>query len=115
MTEEDHDPRNRMFAVMWDCYGLEAVVRVPDPADTTFALLKGTKPPEPPNLMHWQLRARYNSQREYEIYIITATPGIGEDDIREMFDTDPQTAADTIRRIGHKFHSDRTAKERVIT
>lgn len=114
MTEQDQDPRNRMFAVMWDCYGLEAVVRVPDPADTTFALLKGTKPPAPPNIMHWQLRARYNSQRHYEIYIITATPGISEDDIREMFDTDPQIAADTIRRIGHCFHSDRSTKERVI-
>ena len=41
MTEDDQDPRNRMFAVMWDCYGLEAVARILEPADTTFALLKG--------------------------------------------------------------------------
>lgn len=110
----DQDPRPQQFAIMWDCHGLEAVARVPDPADTTFALLKGTEPPKPPNIMHWQLRARYNPQRHYEIYIITATPGIGEDDIREMFETNPQVAAETIRRIGYKFHSDRAQEDRIV-
>ena len=103
-----------MFAIMWDCHGLEAVEAVPEPADTTFALLKGVEPPRPPNILHWQLRARFNPQRHYEIYIITATPGIDSDDIREMFDANPQTAADTIRRIGHKFYSDRAREDRVV-
>jgi len=110
----DQDPRPQQFAIMWDCHGLEAVARVPDPADTTFALLKGTEPPRPPNIMHWQLRARYNSQRHYEIYIITATPGIDENDIREIFENDPQSAADTIRRIGQKYFSDRAQEDRVV-
>jgi hypothetical protein len=87
---------------------------VPDPADTTFALLKGTEPPKPPNIMHWQLRARFNSQRHYEIYIITATPGIDEDDIREMFEANPQGAAETIRRIGNKVFSDRARDYHVV-
>jgi hypothetical protein len=100
---------------MWDCHGLEAVESVPEPAETTFALLKGVEPPQPPNILHWQLRARYNSQRHYEIYIITAEPGIDCDDIRAMFEADPQTAADTIRRIGQKYYSDRDTKERAIT
>ena len=113
MTEEI-DQRPDMFAIMWDCNGLEAVVRVPNPADRTFALLKGVEPPRPPNIMHWELRARYNTQRHYEIYLITATPGIGEDDIRDMFEADPQTAADTIRRIGHKHYSDRQNQKAVI-
>jgi hypothetical protein len=103
-----------MFAIMWDCHGLEAVKAVPDPAETTFALLKGEEPPRPPNILHWQLRARYNTQRHYEIYIITATPGIDEDDIREMFENNPQTAADTIRRIGYKYHSDRSQEDRIV-
>jgi hypothetical protein len=103
-----------MFAIMWDCHGLEACERVPNPADTTFALLKGVEPPQPPNILHWQLRARYNSQRHYEIYIITATPGINEDDIRAMFDANPQHAADTIRRIGHQYYSDRAQEDRVV-
>ena len=113
MTELE-DPRPQQFAIMWDCNGLEAVARVPNPADTTFALLKGQEPPRPPNIMHWQLRARYNTQRHYEIYIITATPGIDEEDIREMFENNPQSAADTIRRIGYKFYSDRVQEDRVV-
>jgi hypothetical protein len=98
---------------MWDCNGLEAVQAVPAPADITFALLKGDQPPVIPKLMHWQLRARFNSHRHYEIYIIIATPGITEDDIRSMFEADPQTAADTIRRIGQKYYSDRREPSRV--
>jgi len=114
IDQEDQDPRNSVFAIMWDCHGLEAVARVPNPADTTFALLKGTERPKIPNIMHWELRARYNSQRHYEIYIITAVSGITEDDIRDMFEADPQTAANTIRRIGQKHYSDRAQEERVV-
>ena len=107
------DERDGIFAVMWDQTGLEAVQKVPNPADITFALLKGAEPPTLPALMHWQLRARYNSQRHYEIYLITATPGISEDDIRDMFEASPQTAADTIRRIGQKYYSDRREPSRI--
>lgn len=116
MTEDnqDQDPRNGQFAIMWDCYGLEAVARVPDPADKTFALLKGVEPPAMPNINMWALRARFNPQRNYEIYLITAVPGIAEDDIRAMFEADPQGSAETIRRIGNKFVSYRETAERVI-
>jgi hypothetical protein len=64
--------------------------------------------------MHWQLRARYNSQRHYEIYIFDDVSLITKDDIVEMFEASPQTAADTIRRIGTVFHSDRQTEKAVI-
>jgi hypothetical protein len=99
---------------MWDCYGLEAVARIPDPADTTFALLKGTEPPKPPNIMHWRLRAQFNPQRHYEIYVFETVKGITAEDIQEMFEASPQTAADTIRGIGTVFHSDRRTEKGVI-
>jgi len=114
INQEDEDPRNSVFAIMWDCHGLEAVARVPNPADTTFAVLANKPLPQMPKIMHWQLRARYNSQRHYEIYIITAAAGIDENDIRNMFEADPQTAAETIRRIGEKFHSDRVQENQVV-
>ena len=110
----DGEDRVELFAAMWDCYGLEALVRVPSPADTTFALLQNKKPPDMPNLMHWQLRARFNTHRQYEIYTFSAQPGISIEDIREMFETNPQTAADTIRRIGHCLYSDRQKEDRVV-
>ena len=106
--------KHNRFVVMWDCNGLEAVEQLPDPAETTFALLKGTKPPEYPNIMHWRLRARFNTQRHYEIYVFEATKGITTEDIREMFEASPQHAADTIRRIGTVFHSDRQTQKSAI-
>ena len=106
---------NTQYAVMWDCHGLEALEAVPDPALATFALLQNKEPPRPPNLMHWQLRARYNSQRHYEIYIFSVEPGIEKQDILAMFENSPQEAADSIRRIGHCYYSDRETKERIIT
>ena len=42
--------KNNMFAVMWDCNGLEAVEQVPDPALATFAVLQGTQAPKTPNI-----------------------------------------------------------------
>lgn len=110
----DEDPRIKLFAVMWDCHGLEALVRLPDPADTTYALLKGEKPPEMPNIEHWKLRARFNSQRHYEIYTFSADPGVDVGEIREMFESSPQHAADTIRRIGHCYYSDRAKHDQIV-
>jgi len=106
--------KHNRFAVMWDCNGLEAVEQVPDPAETTFALLKGVEPPNPPNIMHWRLRAQFNTQRHYEIYVFDTVKGITAEDIREMFEASPQHAADTIRRIGTVFHSDRATEKAVI-
>jgi hypothetical protein len=105
---------NHQYAIMWDCHGLEAVQKVPDPADTTFAILANKPRPKVPNLNHWQLRARYNSQRHYEIYIVTAVDGITADDIRDMFEANPQMAADTIRRLGTVFYSDRATQKAAI-
>ena len=104
---------NQMFAVMWDCYGLEALAGIPNSADTTFALLQSKKAPEMPNIMHWKLRAQANSQRHYEIYTFSVESGIGADDIREMFEANPQLAADTIRRIGHQIYSDRVEENKI--
>jgi len=106
--------KNRIYAVMWDCNGLENIAEIPDPAMATFAVLTDQEPPQTPNLNTWSLRARFNPQRNYEIYIINTTPEIERDDIADMFEADPQTAADTIRRLGTKFYSDRATQSRVI-
>ena len=107
--------KNNRFVVMWDCNGLEAVEQLPDPADTTFALLKGIEPPKPQfNIMHWRLRAQFNTQRHYEIYVFETVKGITKDDIVEMFEASPQHAADTIREIGTVFHSDRQTRKAAI-
>jgi hypothetical protein len=105
------------FAVMWDCDGLEAVASIRDFEQAKmWAILEGRAPPDvqPPNIMMWRLRAQVNPQRNYEIYIIEGEPDVTAEDIRAAFEASPQTMADTIRRNGHQFYSNRSTKERVI-
>ena len=102
------------IALMWDCNGLEAAVNVTDiNRKRVWATLKGedaSKIPVEPNLMHWQLRAQFNPQRHYEIYLVEVTDDITVDDIVQAFEDAPQQMADTVRRIGHKFYSDRATE-----
>ena len=106
---------DHQFVVMWDNTGLEFVGDWTDYSqDKMWATLQGKKSEKTfVNLMHLELRARYNSQRHYEIYIVNAVEGITADDIREMFDADPQSAANLIRERGHKFYSDRVESSKV--
>ena len=108
--------QEHQFLVMWDNTGLEYIGDVTVAQQKrTWAALKGEPAPMTlPNLNHMILRARYNSQRHYEIYVFNAAEGITANDIRDMFDADPQTAADTIRRIGHRMYSDRAVKENIV-
>jgi hypothetical protein len=103
------------FVVMWDNTGLEFVGDYTDYAqDRVWAELQGKRPEKTfVNLMHLKLRACYNTHRHYEIYLINAAEGIRADDIRAMFDADPQTAADIIREKGHQYYSDRVNTNQV--
>lgn len=60
------------------------------------------------------LRARVNNQRHYEIYTFTADPGIEEDQIRELFETNPQFIVDFIRKNGWKVYGSPATHDRVV-
>ena len=107
---------NHKFLVMWCNEGLESVVDLTqDEQQRAWSALKGKTPvSQLPNVNHMILRARYNTQRHYEIYVVEATEGITADDIRDMFENSPQTAADTIRERGNCLHSDRVTEDRVL-
>jgi hypothetical protein len=64
--------------------------------------------------MHWRLRAQFNTQRHYEIYVFDTVKGITAEDIRDMFEASPQHAADTIRGIGTQFYSDRRTEDQIV-
>ena len=104
------------FVVMWDMYGLEYCedITAIQKSKTWNALRGVPSDARIPNLMHLKLRAQFNSQRRYEIYIIEAESGITAEDIMSMFENNPQVAADTIRRQGHCYHSDRIERDPVI-
>lgn len=102
------------FLVMWDMLGLEAVIDITEQEQMrAWANLQGQDGPSMANINMLILRAKYNSQRHYEIYAVTATDGITREDIAGMFEDSPQAAADTIRRLGRCIHSDRVNKSEV--
>jgi hypothetical protein len=108
---------SHQFLIMWCNEGLECCIDVTkDQQQRMWERLKGVPLRETaiPNYNHLLLRARVNSQRHYEVYSVEATDGITAEDIKEMFEASPQTAADTIRRLGHCLHSDRATKNRVL-
>ena len=109
--------KEHQFLVMWDCNGLEYLADITvDQQRVTWEKLQGKETPRHSyaNPYHLKLRAQFNSQRHYEIYTFNAVEGISEQEIRDMFENSPQTAADTIRRIGHCMHSDRAPADHKI-
>ena len=110
---------SRMFAMMWDCYGLEVIEDCTDVLKQhTWAELAGEdrrRLPQPPNLQIWEFRARFNPQRNYEIYVLTTEDDVTLEDLRRAFADTPQKMVDTVRAFGECIYSARdTSRERVI-
>ena len=108
---------------MWDMNGLESLINVSKiekehqqwEKENIFRILKEDnttlKPAHVP-LDMMILRAKFNSQRNYEIY--TFDSELSEQEIRKTFEDNPQVIADAIRNVGYKFYSDRATKSAVI-
>ena len=106
---------------MWDCNGLECLYDVDLHMDRNnewdkkkiVSILKEEKLPEKPPQIPLQmmiLRAKFNSQRAYEIYEFTSTMGYKE--LTEVFNDDPQPVVEWIRENGKKVYSDYTKQDR---
>jgi len=111
------------FVAMWDMNGLESLLNVTQiekehkqwEKENICRILKeektAVKPAHVP-LDIMIMRAKFNSQRHYEIYAFDSE--LSEQDISKTFETSPQVMVDAIRRIGHKFYSDRATQSAVI-
>ena len=108
------------YLVYWCSEGLESVVPISEyehiDAENTFRILSNQDPIRNPMYSIIQmmiLRGKFNTQRHYELYAIDCDQTIDKQDIEQMFDDDPQAAADLIRSRGVKVFSDRAVKNRV--
>ena len=108
------------FIFSWDMYGVESIVPITQwehwDKNNLIRLLKEEKTEPNPldRIVHnLIMRATFNPQRHYEIYTITVEEGISEDDVREMFEQDPQGSADLIRDRGNQIYSDRVDRAEV--
>lgn len=109
---------NNTFIAMWCNEGLECVLSATEMEHDDLIQTLKTGDHRASQIDHYltmmKFRARYNSQRHYEIYAFNAQEGISKEDIEGMFESDPQTAADTIRRIGEVIHSDRAKEDKIV-
>jgi hypothetical protein len=108
------------YLVYWCEEGLESVVPITEyehwDRDNTFRVLNNQETVRNPlnqMIQNMMLRARVNSQRHYELYAIDCDNSIDKTDIEQMFETDPQSAADLFRSRGYRLYSDRAEKNRV--
>jgi hypothetical protein len=108
------------YLVYWCEEGLESVIPITEyehwDRDNTFRVLNNQETVRNPlnqMIQNMMLRARVNSQRHYELYAIDCDNSIDKTDIEQMFETDPQSAADLFRSRGHRLYSDRAEKNRV--
>jgi len=113
------------FIAVWDITGLESLHDV-DAARFEMenweklrivSILKEETHPAKPRSIPLQmilLRARYNSQRHYEIYEFATALSYNE--VKEIFEKSPQVMVDAIRECGYEIYSDRVLKKtQVIT
>ena len=119
-SKKDHNH----FIVMWDHLGLECIF---DAKAALYELdnweklkvvsiLKEERQPIQPRGIPLQmmiLRARMNSQRNYEIYEFVT--GMDMDEVKQLFKTSPQIIVDGIRNVGHCVYSDRETTKRIIS
>jgi hypothetical protein len=108
---------------MWDCNGLECLYEVDYHMDKhnewekqqIVAILKEEQVPAKPTGIPLQmmiLRAKFNSQRAYEIYEFNSTLKYKE--LAEVFNDDPQPIVEWIRVNGKKVYSDYVKQERKL-
>ena len=113
--------KTRHYLAMWDMLGLECLFDVDKHMNEhnewekrkIVAILKEeVVPPKPEGipLQKLILRAKFNSQRAYEIYEFTST--IDSNELIEMFNDDPQPIVEWIRANGKKVYSDYVKQER---
>lgn len=121
------------YILSWDCYGLEGIVPLSDieaeiaeaekqHAWEVLSTPNGYSHPIK-NPARYRLhsivngmimRARFNPQRNYEIYLITTIEDITADTLKQQFEGNPQGMAELIREKGTKLYSDRATTKRVI-
>lgn len=111
------------YLAVWDMYGLECLLDIDKikqehevwEKKKIWATLKeqpfNEQEPRLP-VQYMILRARTNSQRQYEIYEFNST--LSYEDLKLSFEIQPQDVVDFIRKHGYKIYSDRTEKKQVI-
>ena len=108
------------YIFSWDMYGIETILPISKyehwDQENLLRMLSNKDAIRNPLTSIVQallLRARFNSQRQYEIYAVECDESCTEEFWRNQWRDYPQETANIIRERGHKMYSDRINKEKV--
>lgn len=106
----------RYILASWDCDGFECLQDITSLHPDSFEkgqlieALKGNTPQKNPlaqQISNMKLRARFNSQRQYEIYVFSTEDSIEFKDVEDWMIADPQGLVEWIRKNHYsKLYSD---------
>jgi len=109
------------FIFVWDIYGIEGIIPITQyenhEKENLIRMLKDQPIQRSPldNIMrNIILRAKFNTQRHYEIYAIDCDQSLDEKFWRKQWTNYPQETAELIRDKGQKIYSDRSSAKAVI-
>jgi hypothetical protein len=109
--------KTNTYLAVWDCYGLESLFNMTEwSAKATYNSLMELAPPPNIPFNELMMRARFNPQRNYEIYTFSVENDVSEEELTEAFKVNPQFIVEHIRKNGQKMWSDRISdkEKRVI-
>jgi len=105
---------SKVFVCSWDNLGFEAIVDFSDWYNNSVMSVlqdKGLGTP-PANVEAMMMRARFNPQRNPEVWSFSTTEDLTEETLRSFAEENPQALVDLIRSRGKKLYGSKqpTAK-----
>jgi hypothetical protein len=117
ITEEEAEAESNIFLAYFDTDGFEGIMNVTESKmDLAHDLLvngESTKPDASKVYGMMTMRARFNPQRFPEIWTFRVSPGITEEHVREMAESNPQYLADFVRKNGTQLYGSKPEKRRI--
>ena len=105
--------KTRVYICMWDCNGFEVLKDCSswerESLLNTIAGKELTKPPV--NLQAMTMRARFNPQRNYEIWTFNTEEELDEETLWSYADENPQALVDMIRERGKRLYGEPATTE----
>ncbi len=105
--------KSRVYICMWDCNGFETIVDCTSwERQSLLDTLAGKQLKSPPvNLQAMTIRARFNPQRNYEIWTFNTEESLDEDTLWSYAEDNPQGLVDMIRANGKNLFGEPVVTE----
>lgn len=113
--EDEEQNESTTWLVSFDTDGFEAIINVTEAymEEAMEALVSDNfKSKLDSTLMAMKLRARFNAQRNPQIYTFVSSGEIDEETLRMVADENPQFLADWIRLHGSRIYGEKMVKDK---